>query len=87
MSSITDLLTTTSRSTGKVLYEESELLSILAKAGCQTKTDMIMCLIDMGHNQSSVAVTLLKYGVLNEKSHRQHVRNTVERKLTSRLTR
>ncbi len=87
MSSITDLLTTTTHTKGKVLYTESALLELFSKAGCTTKTDMIMVLHDLGHNQSSIAVTLLKFGVLSEKSHRQHVRNTVERKVTSRLTR
>jgi len=80
MSSITDLLTTTNQSTGTVLYDERKLESILKEAGCTTKADMIMCLHDLGHSNSSIAVTLLKYGVLSEKSYRQHVRNTVERK-------
>ena len=80
MSMITDLLTTDNRSTGVVALTDPQLFDLFTHHGCTTKTDMIMVLYDLGFNQATIAKTLLEHGILSEKSHRQHVRNTIERK-------
>ncbi len=77
------LLTNSTRTAGTVTHSESELFTIFTESGCSTKTDMIMVLHGLGISQSSIAVTLRKYGILSEKSSRQHVRNTIERKTGS----
>lgn len=80
MTSIQSLLTAKRSSASTVVLSEEQLFDLFTHFECSTKTDMVVCLHDLGIDQNSIAKTLLEYGILGPKSSRQHVRNTIERK-------
>ena len=80
MSKITDLLTQKSGETSTIDMSEDQLHDLFTHTGCTTKTDMMCTLWDLGYSKNQIAICLLNLGILGEKSYRQHVRNTLERK-------
>lgn len=79
MSILTSMLNTKGTSKGTVVMSEENLCDLFTHFQCSTKTSMMVTMHEMGFSNSDIAVTLLEYGILGEKSYRQHVRNTIER--------
>lgn len=73
------------RQTSKAtILKEEDVVDVLTKAKAKNKTQMIMALYDANYQESTIAATLERFGILGPKSARQHVRNTVERVLGQR---
>lgn len=76
MNKLTSLLTNHT-SKAEMIGTEDEVFDILKNAKCTTKKDMILTLKDLGHSESSIALTLKTLGILSATSSRQHVNNTI----------